>query len=259
MRFKHTLLVLLALCFCSVLMTTAASARVLLSGLYHDTADTDIWVKTLGGRVAVQRTWYEGSWSFNRSWNPLVLQHDAAKVISIDRNGDIYKPAAGQEGLFLYGATRSIRETASGFRWQNRKGDWIEYDSLGRISAYGDERNVRVTMGYDVIGRITGVFDHFGRQMLWFTYDAVGKLIGVRDAQGVAGRHVSYSYTGDLLTGFTDLRGNSWIYSYQTGGRYPQLASKTDPLGRVTTITYDAKNRVESVMDQGQCRDQLRL
>jgi RHS repeat-associated protein len=120
----------------------------------------------------------------------------------------------------------------TGYRWEEIGGDWIEYDDAGRMQGYGDSNNVLVTVSYNPDGRIAGVHDHNGKQVIWYTYDGAGRVVSLRD---YSDRSVSYEYsdaTRAILGAAIDVRGKRWTYSHDSSG----LKSKTDPLGR--TIQY---------------------
>ncbi|UBB19054.1 RHS repeat protein [Comamonas odontotermitis] len=51
----------------------------------------------------------------------------------------------------------------------------------------------------------------------------------------MAGRSVSYQWTGTQLTQVTDVMGNLWKYEYDGNG---QITSRTDPVGFKTTVQY---------------------
>lgn len=218
---------------------------IFISGEYHETVG-DLEVKVLGGFVQVQRTWFQGRWHFNRAWNPLKFQYDNldGSLKAIERNGDVFKKANGEGTLFTFGKRRSITVSGEGFRWHDRHGNWITYDKTGRVTAYGDRNNVQVSMAYGTANRLTGVFDHHGKQTLWYEYDGAGQLMAVRDRTN---RQVRYTYTAGRLTTVTDVLGNAWQYTY---GAESRLATRTDPEGRTTRITYDPLGRVLSVKDQ---------
>ncbi|MCF6239490.1 MAG: hypothetical protein L3J79_11895, partial [Candidatus Marinimicrobia bacterium] len=216
---------------------------------YHETFD-DLRVKILGGYVTVKRTWIRGRWQFNRVWNPLTITLDTAtgKPENIVRKGSKYDKANKDGTIFKYGERRRIRLLPSGYRWENVKGDWIEYDSNGRIAGYGDKNNVKTTFGFDDQNRLTSVFDHHGTQVLWYAYDANGHVESIRD---LANRTVAYEHGADgTLNAVVDVRGNRWIYSYSGSAENRLLSRKTDPLGRVVNYTYTSSNMIGSILDQ---------
>ncbi|MFO1434557.1 MAG: RHS repeat-associated core domain-containing protein [Candidatus Competibacteraceae bacterium] len=232
--------------FIVVLFSATVSAEVQLStGKYHETVE-DLRVKVLGGFVILDRTWYDGRWQFNRRWNPLMLRYDAldGSLKAIERNGDSYTKADTVGAVFTFGKRLTIAVTATGFRWQDREGNWIDYDATGRMTAYGDRNNVEVTVTYDAAGLLSGVKDHLGIQVLWFEYDDHGQLTTIRDP---ADRRVQYHYTDHRLTMVTDVSGNDWRYQYDSQGR---LIGKTDAEGRQTTISYGSTGMVTGIKDQ---------
>jgi RHS repeat-associated protein len=201
----------------------------------------DLLVKVMGGQVGVKRTWYRNQWNFNRAWNPLQFTFDSldGSVKAIVKNGDQFDKKGG---LYAFGNRQVIQATASGYRWQNRSGNWIEYDSKGRIRSYGDRSNVRVNVLSDDQGRIVGAQDHFGTQVLWYEYQG-GLVSAVRDA---ANRRVQYVYANGRLVKYFDLMGNAWLYNYNSSGH---LTSITDPENQTTKVAYDASGRVSSIRD----------
>lgn len=257
-----------------------AQAKVELPNGEYNTRVDDLVVKVMGGEVVAQRAWYEGRWQFNRSWNPLQINRtlgagSVGGLDSIGRNGDNYTRSSGSsiavfvntvlvrknQIITVYDtlvpdtvlseaalkAMLSTRAQDVGYRWADRKGNIILYNAQGRVVEYRDRNGVKVTILYDAAGRRSGVADHFGTQVLWYTYDANGKLTSVRDRADVAqARQVVYQWTGRELRTVTDVRGNDWHYSY-TGAKTLLLKSKTDPDGRMTTIDYDGAQRVQKV------------
>jgi RHS repeat-associated protein len=135
-----------------------------------------------------------------------------------------------------------------GFRWQDRTGDWIEYNRLGKIQRYGDRNNVVVSFEYTGSGveaRMSRVLDHFGRPVLELVYSGA-QLSEVREilppGSQVTPRSVRYEY-GDRgsISKVYDVRGYATSYGYQSNGL---LTSITDAEGRVKQLAYGATNRV---------------
>lgn len=212
--------------------------------LYQEDRE-DLAVKVLGGRVVIRRAHKGSGWYPNYAWVPLSFTYD-------DLDGSIKEVIRGEmrykrvsTGVFALGKRKLIRKTDIGFRWQDRDGNWIDYDSAGRIVSYGDRDNVQVTFQYGTytyqfgstehtIQRITGILDHLGNQVLWFEYTDAD-LTAIRDATN---RRVEYTQNRDALkqaTSFvvTDVNGHQWTYPYR--GAY--MTTRTDPLGRTVNLT----------------------
>jgi len=266
--------------FLLLIFTSLTYARVELPSGEYNTRIDDLVVKVMGGEVKAQRTWYEGRWQFNRSWNRLQINRNlgtnaASALDSIERSGDKYTRSSGSsiavfvntvlvrknqtitaydtlapDTVLTEAALQDILTTRAndlGYRWADRQGNVILYNAQGEVVEYRDRNAVSVKILYDGAGRRSGVADHFDTQVLWYEYDANGKLSSVRDHVDVAqARQVVYQWTnGELLT-VTDVRGNDWQYSY-IAGETVLLKSETDPEGRVTTIDYDTTQSVKQV------------
>ena len=147
--------------------------------------------------------------------------------------------------MFSFGPDRHIFIGPSGYRWKDISGNWSTFDSDGRLLSHGDRNGLKVSFLYESgdSGKLTGVADNTGRQVLWYEYVS-GNVSVVRD---ISGREVSYNYSGGNLSDVTDVLGNKTFYTYGSGGR---LEIKTDPEGRKTTISYDDFGYVESVTDE---------
>jgi RHS repeat-associated protein len=213
-------------------------------GRYTETVN-EMTVKVVGEDITIRRTWADGSWQVNRAWRSLTFaqQSSGLSIPAIVRNGKSYHSTDG--ALYAYLNRRVIRKTASGYRWQDREGNWIEYDAAGLIQKYGDRNNVSVTIVHDAGGRIAGARDHTGSQVIWYSYNADGKIASIRD---YAGRTVQYVYDASgRMSEVVDVRGNHWFYTYDAKGL---LASKKDPLGRITAFTYSPEGRLLSKKDQ---------
>ena len=255
------------------LVSHAGLATVQLPhGQYHLNV-TDLHVKVMGGFVQVKRTWYKNQWHFNRVWNPLGLTLDSTGGVSnIERNDELYSftaehatssyswstgPVTGYR-VYSFDKQKRIIQTSSGYRWEKRNGDWIEYDNNGRILRYGDRNQVEVSFIYDNLAtsatfdKLTGIADHIGTQVLWYEYDTNGQISAVRDHSDLLqARRVVYGY-GDglsrpvnLLLKVTDVLGYDWLYDYDTSGS--AVSTITDPELNTTHILYKPSGRVASV------------
>ena len=212
----------------------AVQAEVKLpNGEYIERHD-DLVVKVLGGTVTLTRTWSNGRWYLNPAWAALRFARDPldGSVKAVDRAGSLY---VRQGELYVFdgilGSRRFFQQTASGWRWRDDAGNWVDYDAAGQPVGYGDRNGVRVRFVLDGEGRRAEVRDHHDRVAVSFTYRE-GRLAEARDRTG---RVVRYAYEGDRLVAVTDAAGQVWKYSYDSQG---QLAGRTDPLGGELKVFY---------------------
>ena len=216
-----------------LLMASFAQADVQLpQGEYFTNID-DLTVKVLGGEVTAQRTWYQGQWHFNRTWSPLTFSYDTltGEVKTIQRNDDVFERDPTNPNRYRFDVGLTIERTANGWRWADRQRNWIDYDTEGRVQAYGNRNDVTVTLHYDAQGRRSAVHDHFDNPVLTYEYD--GDSNRVRFVRSTT-RAVEYRYTGERLTEVIDVLGHSTNYTYEGD----QLKTLTDPENRTTTLAY---------------------
>ncbi len=197
----------------SGLLSQAQADVRLPHGEYFLNVD-DLSVKVLGGHVTAKRTWYQGAWTFNRAWEPLKLEQDtlSGEIKVIERNGDRYEQENGGT-TYRFGRRYSIHTTESGLRWQDRQGNWIDYESNGRISAYGDRNNLEISFQFNEEGRRSNVLGPLGNLLLSYQYDTEGRLRFIRDR---AANTIEYRYNGTQLSEVIDPLGNSWVIATAT-------------------------------------------
>ncbi|MCU7905836.1 MAG: RHS domain-containing protein, partial [Candidatus Thiodiazotropha sp. (ex Epidulcina cf. delphinae)] len=247
----------------------------------HDV--TDILVKTLGGRIAVSRTWHDKQWTFNRSRAPLGLHHGVSEaygpgleISRIDHAGETFKHsgetttnitlpqgAPGYRKRITYRAEGlnnqwfvregdiagqtpdSDAELLLPIRWENRAGQWAVYLKPTAAAA---------TARIDRYGDRTGL-------AAAFVYDADDRLIRLDDRSGNPIITYGYNATGRLIE-IRDPGGRRVEYRYTgeqltevidvrgNATRYAyqnnRLTRITDQADRVTEITYSAGGRVSS-------------
>lgn len=216
------------------------------TALYEETV-IDMRVKVLGGEIEVERQWKNGGWVFNQSWVDLKFifstlptgtpDPGATVPESIDRNGFIYRRQNSTSNVYVYDKRKTIARSETGYRWLDREGGWINYDAEGKLLAYGNRNNVKVSFGRDAQGRIETVKDHFNKTILTFAYDTIGRIGSVTD---YSGRSVIYTYSGSTsqIIKVKDVRGFEWQYAYQTLLNQRVMSRKTDPEGRVIDINH---------------------
>jgi len=145
-----------------------------------------------------------------------------------------------------------------GFRWLDREGDWIDYNSQGQVVAYGDKNDNTVWLARDTGGTVRGVVDANGRVLLTLHY--TGQLVTeVRDypipgnALDLPRRSVKYQYDSkNRLTQVTDVRGNTTRYDYNVSNRIIKI---TDPEGRAEQIAYSGDTVAKRTAPDGGVTD----
>jgi len=277
------------LAWLSLLPLAARAELSLPNGDYREEVE-ELRVKVLGGYVKVTRQWQEDRWHINRNWNPLTFETDPldGSVKRIGRNdatferigsSDGYKsgprylivkravrfiPAGSGEGSAptdLNGSTPeaslgggiALGTDAAGYRFTDRDGNWIDYDSNGKLVAYGERNAVTTFLEYgsgNAASQLQKVRDHFGRTVLCYTYSN-GQISEIRDNPAInpddapPARRLIYTWVNNQLTQATDVTGQATTYAY-TGNRLSQI---TDPEARVRQITYGPTGRVQSIRE----------
>ncbi|MCP4986708.1 MAG: hypothetical protein GY928_11825 [Colwellia sp.] len=220
------------------------------TGQYEQTV-IDISVKVTGGEIAYSRQLSKGQWHFTPNWNNISYKQVAVidnlseeqqyrdDTSLILRNGYAYKLEQNSEpAVYRYDKEKYIVQTETGFRWQDRSGEWIEYDLDRKIKRYGNTQGVTAQFTHNNEGQVSQVNDRFNKKILTLTYEN-NRIKTVTD---YAGRQVSYLWQGELLEQVTDVSGYQWLYSYDSysptnSSMVEQaLAKVTDPEARVTTI-----------------------
>jgi RHS repeat-associated protein len=226
------------------------------NGEYQVTVE-DLSVKVIGGKIAVQRTWMatdqnHGAWQwlFTPAWSDLQFTTDVidGSVTSIQRGESTFTKSGA--ALFVYGATSEKRtflkqQADQGWRWYDTLGNWMTYDTDGKLQSYGD-RNVTIAYFVRDGGRISKILDnHNDAAHPVLSYEYTGdQLTGISD---YSGRSVHYHYTGNQLTSVTDVLNNDWQYNY-TGGLLTSWSDPEHGPDVKTAITYSG-NRVVAVQD----------
>jgi YD repeat-containing protein len=213
---------------------------------YNDDA-IDLAVKVPGGMVSVQRWFYNDQWSWEHTRNNLKfnLRSLGDGIESIDKGGVIYETSAIDANVFIHDVYTISRRDDT-YRWEDKRGNWKEYDASGRLTSYGSRTGVVGRLLYEggENGRLIGVADRNDQQVLWYEYDGEDRLQAVHDLDN---RRVEYSYTDGRLTAVKDVLGADTSYQYDAEGR---MGMTLDAGGRPTIITYDSYGNVDSVLDQ---------
>jgi len=164
----------------------------------------------------------------------------------------VYRGPEGQQSRFVEGPGSTLDPdpgvlgvltvVSGGWRLTNPDGQYVTFDSAGRLTATRDRTGTGLALTYSG-GRLVRVTDAAGRQVT-MTNNSSGLVTRVTLPDG---RFVNYSYTSGLLTAVRDLRGQTTTYAYDVDGR---LRLMRDPLGNEVRTAYDsATGRVTSQTD----------
>lgn len=140
-----------------------------------------------------------------------------------------------QSGQYPVGADTN----AKGYRWQDRTGNWIDYNTEGQVVAWGDSNGNAIWLVRDQDGTLNGVVD--GNGQVLYTLHYTGKLLTeIRDypahAQDLPSRSIRYQYDNkNRLTQVTDPLGNTTRYDYD---KYHRLIKITNAEGHSESFTY---------------------
>ena len=137
-----------------------------------------------------------------------------------------------------WGAQSSLHAVTGGYEVRRRDHATYTFDGDGLLVAVADRNGNEIQFAHTAGGQLDSITDTAGRQ-IDVTHDASGHLTSLVLPDG---RDVSFGYTGDLLTSFTDLRGKTTAYGYDTNdlldeiidSKNNQLIANTYTGGRVT-------------------------
>jgi len=176
--------------------------------------------------------------------------------------GGVNQDTRSQAGIFTFDENNYIVSTGPGWRWYDRLGNSIDYDEAGHMLGWSDAAGNQTTLARDAQGRIAGVFDSQGQQIISISYSGDnGYPSRVSDTQG---HTVAYEWSlpdgasqpstsiatcpeanvvtspnGSiglaLLTKVTGARGGVWNYTYTATG---YIQTRTDPTGGQISLSY---------------------
>ncbi|MFA4986918.1 MAG: hypothetical protein WC712_10065, partial [Candidatus Brocadiia bacterium] len=103
--------------------------------------------------------------------------------------------SAASYGMFLY---CSVLSSPLRFILYDRWGNYLTFNSAGKITSVVDRLGRTISMTYNPVGNLRYVTDSWGRS-IEFMYDATPRVIAIRDV--VAGTaYLTFTYTGGYLT-----------------------------------------------------------
>ena len=199
-------------------------------------------------------------WSLRRVNSGITITDDMGRIVRFLKQGGIWQQ---QDSLDI--PYQIVEGTDSVILYNPKAGRFYTFNDLGRLVTVGDGKGNTHYLFYNdfyewpYTGRLFAVTDtsDMGGRGLYFAYNycgptCVGKLHAVTEIQNnVQKRYVMFGYTGENLTGFTDVMGRATTYSYATAGDMVGLMTfKTMPAGnKPYTQTYDGQGRVITQAD----------
>jgi len=225
-------------------------SSISLSQMEFNDHIVDLRVKVPGGFIDISRQFYDRIWH----WHPIdshlnfiykSLSQSSGSIgvarrgvrdsgfvsqprlsssvlVGIRKEGITYRPSktTTAQGYFVYIKDQAkIIQSENGYRWQNKAGFWAEYNSKGRLLAFGNRLSTLGKVLYqdnDSNLLMIGFADRLDRQVIWIERDD-GKII-VRDASN---RRVEYHLTrnelsrSENLTKVIDVLGQETLYEYE--------------------------------------------
>ena len=210
----------------------------------------DLSVKTLAGLVRIQRTWVAGQWYINPAWANLRLLPDPlGGVLAVERAGSMYERTGSQAGsqavgmaeggtvsqgsIYRFDSDNLIQRTATGWRWYDRLGNTVDYNSSGVIQSYSNPYGAKIGFVRSAAGNLIALTDPLDRTIYTFDYDSQGRISRITD---IAGASVQYQWQDPgVLAQVTDAEGQVWRYQYDNR---QQITQRINPEGASLHITY---------------------
>lgn len=180
----------------------------------------------------------------------------------LEKRAVLQLPSGSAVGIYSVLATGRLalapETNARGFRWMDRAGEWIDYNTQGQVVAFGDRNNNVTWLQRDDTGRVLGVVDANGRVL--FSIHYTGALITEVKDYPIAGlegdlpqRSVKYSYDdSNRLVEVTDVRGNVVRYGYDFQNH---ITTITDQEGRTETLSYLNNTVKQRIAPDGSATD----
>lgn len=220
------------------------------------------------------------NWLVDRITNNAAnIQLGEQRMTYIRTSGGVWNPPPG--------STTALVGTSGNFTLQPRFGGNVTFNAQNRVSQWRDVDNNAQSYAYDTQGRLATVTDSQNRVLTFIYESATSPLLDrVTDSTG---RVVDYTITNGNLTGIKDVENYNTTLIYDTRKRLtewrdhegdlfvinfydaqdrvyqqhsqgdanrlwkffysPGTTQEVDPLGNVTTHSFDAKNRRLGVTD----------
>jgi RHS repeat-associated protein len=201
---------------------------------------------TVGHLGDVIRKLTDGTFRYRRK-DGNVMRFDASGNLTalVDRNGNT--TTLTYSGTLLTTVTDAVGRSIT-----------FTYDSLGKITSATDPLGRAWKYAYPIspIGFSMTVTDPLNNTMSYnYQLDSSTRpfLISVVDYRGNTAKSISYDPNTFRVTGEAYAGGGADSFSYTTSGTLVTSTTRTDPMGRVTTMRFDASGYVlESTDGLGQ-------
>ena len=173
----------------------------------------------------------------------IVFDDAASKTIITNAAGFITTETYNLAGELIQ---RSENTTAAGANTSSSETADYQYDEMGRLRIFIDERNDRTFYLYNDVGNQTGIVTEDGR-LTEFKYDDANRVIATVKYIQSAHSHEATLLNPDHTLEIDDVRPAShsqdlWTWTvYDDGGR---VAQTIDGAGAVTAFEYDKANNL---------------
>ena len=182
-------------------------------------------------------------WTDSYSASLAIQPNGDARLHGEDGQQILYVEQPNGSFVGAPGSLSTLASVAGGYELLRTDQVRYRFDAQGRLLSIKDRNDQGVSLQYDGQNRLATVTDAADRQAT-ISYNASNLVSEVQTSDG---RSVGYGYTSGRLTSVTDVRGKTWTYAYDAGGRLEKI---TDPLSHAqVTNLYDADGRVRSQTD----------
>lgn len=205
----------------------------MVTGEFYLDEPADMMIRSRGLSLGITRKYrsqaiYDGPFGYGWTWNhseSLLIEDDSNDIIFYNAERRPHKCVNNGDGTYTVPRGNTFKlvelldgETLTGYEIQYKDGSAIRFATDGLLFEKRDMIGNKLTFTYDADSRITEITDAIGRS-IELTYTDVqndsdpanDKITLVKD---FSDRSVSYGYTDDDLTSFTDAEGNVYSYEY---------------------------------------------